>query len=55
MSNLSLDDIKDGSNFEDLVAAYFRCLDGIPGARVDLVGIGPDGGGIIIYEFYIIT
>lgn len=49
MKELSLDEIKDHRRFENLVAAYFENLNKladmpITQIRVDLTGVGPDGG-----------
>jgi hypothetical protein len=47
MCKLSFDEIKDGYQFEQLVAEYFRCLPKIEGTNVERVevlssGVGPD-------------
>jgi hypothetical protein len=58
MPELSLDDIKDWQQFEELIAAYFRCLSGIPEANIISIivqppGVGQDGGKDMIVEFTI--
>jgi hypothetical protein len=56
--HLPLDDIKDGYEFQQLVAAYFRSLKSekheyhIADVDVDDNGIGTDGGVDIIVEFH---
>ncbi|HVU53529.1 MAG TPA: restriction endonuclease [Puia sp.] len=52
MKQLDFNEIKDGHRFEELVAEFFRSL-GDLGSKVNLVGVGPDGGKDILYEFQI--
>jgi len=53
MTELNFDEIKDGHQFEELAAEYFRSLKDIPGCLVQLVGVGQDGGKDILYEFHV--
>ncbi len=54
--NLNFDEIRDGTHFEDLVAAYFKELkkgkkSNISNVRIKQSGVGTDGGRDILVEF----
>lgn len=54
--NISFDEIQDGDQFEDLVAAYFRELkdskeNNITNVEIKQSGVGTDGGRDILIEF----
>jgi hypothetical protein len=56
MNNISFEEIKNGDQFEDLVAEYFRDLESesennITNVEISQSGIGTDGGRDILIEF----